>query len=431
MDSCSPARNCTPIVWARRRPRRRNHGHPAAAYASGATAGGPGAGPAHVHAGEPTPALKLKPHGVNRGSRRRDPNLELALGRGLRPSVGVALCALVAVGMLALLPSAAAINASSIVVVPPPPPPVGFELAETFYAAVQRVYAASTDPTTKLVFGRKSELWLVVDVDDPPGIDEGEFSCQASGHHTCSVDEAAMLAQPGCSPYIIVSAPSTNATFRVPHVPRAQTPWASHHATSRLYFRHVVNDEDPVLEPLRAPIVNLANCNYITTAFGILEYITLDNTTHAPSGYFEVEPDPSNPLNADPVVDTSKRIKLDPELAPVSLQLIGAEPGTTLSVNDVMLVAITFDGVIDDPLPPNCSIAVNLNFRTIEDWQALPRNDAVAGLGGSSHATISDHTLVYRHKVLKGENSRAIAVRSPASQGLIISNECSSKCDSA
>eukprot|EP00741_Cyanophora_paradoxa_P018544 tig00021070_g17903.t1 len=156
----------------------------------------------------------------------------------------------------------------------------------------QRVYAASTDPTTKLVFGRKSELWLVVDVDDPPGIDEGEFSCQASRLHTCSVDEAAMLAQPGCSPYIVVSAPSTNVTFRVPHVPRAQTPWASHHATSRLYFRHVVNDEDPVLEPLRAPIVNLANCNYITTAFGILEYITLDNATHAPSGYFEVEPDP-------------------------------------------------------------------------------------------------------------------------------------------
>eukprot|EP00741_Cyanophora_paradoxa_P018546 tig00021070_g17905.t1 len=146
----------------------------------------------------------------------------------------------------------------------------------------QRVYAASTDPTTKLVFGRKSELWLVVDVDDPPGIDEGEFSCQASRLHTCSVDEAAMLAQPGCSPYIVVSAPSTNVTFRVPHVPRAQTPWASHHATSRLYFRHVVNDEDP----------NLANCNYITTAFGILEYITLDNATHAPSGYFEVEPDP-------------------------------------------------------------------------------------------------------------------------------------------
>eukprot|EP00741_Cyanophora_paradoxa_P018535 tig00021070_g17894.t1 len=149
----------------------------------------------------------------------------------------------------------------------------------------------------------------------------------------------------------------------------AQTPWASHHATSRLYFRHVVNDEDPVLEP-SAPRSNLANCNYITTAFGILEYITLDNATHAPSGYFEVEPDPSNPLNADPVVDTSKRIKLDPELEPVSLQLvhvdvksnvcrfcadsglilqIGAEPGSTLSVNDVMWVAITFDGVIVRP----------------------------------------------------------------------------------
>eukprot|EP00741_Cyanophora_paradoxa_P018542 tig00021070_g17901.t1 len=72
----------------------------------------------------------------------------------------------------------------------------------------------------------------------------------------------------------------------------------------------------------------------------------------------------------NPVVDTSKRIKLDPELEPVSLQLvhvdvksnvcrfcadsglilqIGAEPGSTLSVNDVMWVAITFDGVIVRP----------------------------------------------------------------------------------
>eukprot|EP00741_Cyanophora_paradoxa_P018536 tig00021070_g17895.t1 len=48
-------------------------------------------------------------------------------------------------------------------------------------------------------------------------------------------------------------------------------------------------------------------------------------------------------------------------------------------------------------------------------------------MGGAGHATISDHTLVYRHTVLKGENSRAIAVRSPVTQGLIISNDCSSK----
>eukprot|EP00741_Cyanophora_paradoxa_P020810 tig00021312_g20089.t1 len=217
---------------------------------------------------------------------------------------------------------------------------------------------------------------------------------------------------------------------------RHLTPFATAGGTasvqSRLYFRHLVSDEDPVLERLRVPFLNLAGCDYLSSNKQELQYVAIDNTTLTTKGVFWVETDPSNPFNRDTMIDARIEIDLDPRLAPESLQLIGPSPGSTVSVNDFLLIAVVFNGVLDEPLPANCTVSLNLNFKTITVEEKLPRADvdALVGLsaaiGGAGLSTSTDQMLVYRHQIEKEENANAIAVRSPTSQALVVSAECSS-----